>query len=331
MPTSGLLSKRLSLQVCWAMTSVSSRTSTTKSWSRCCSRRLPATLLTPCMLPPLPTSLQVAPCCVWAQDEFVAMFLEQWRGSEEFQQYEMEVEITNNPVEGYPSDSEAEPVPGSWSEVGSPCYLPPPPDDDGGDPYDGYSADMFYDKPGDSGDESSALQSQESGVRVRVALRVRYGRSVEVRLSLPRVDYDNDYEQMCEGELERQEYIATVTGRPWHEAPEGTVGGRDWTDFTVQARADLHAWSVARVRMRSSTVQEQSPPPYRDDPMYGPRAGNSDGDARFRKDRMLWFERFTRESLEDVPLAEQWQRADRAARAFRAHTRDGRPGRSRDP
>ena len=83
--------------------------------------------------------------------------------------------------------------------------------------------------------------------------------------------------------------------------------------------------------MRSSTVQEQSPPPYRDDPMYGPRAGNSDGDARFRKDRMLWFKSVTGESLEDVPLAEQWQQADRVARAFRAHTRDGRPGRSRDP
>ena len=257
------------------------------------------------------------------------MFLEQWRGSEEFEQYEMEVEMANNPVEGYPSDAEAEPLPGSWSEVGSLCCSPPPPDD-GGDPHGGCSADMFYDKPGDSGDESS-FPSQESDVRVRVALRVRYGRSVEVRLCLPRVDYENDYEQMCEQELERQEYIATVTGRPWHEAPEGTVGGRDWTDYTVQARAALHAWAVARVRMRSSgTVQEQPPPPYRDDPTYGPRAGNPDGDQRFRQDRMLWFERFTGESLEDVPLAEQWQRADWVARAFRAHTRDGRPGRSRD-
>ena len=49
-------------------------------------------------------------------------------------------------------------------------------------------------------------------------------------------------------------YIATVTGRPLHEAPKDTVGGRDWTDFTMHARAALDAWSVARVCTCSSTV-----------------------------------------------------------------------------
>jgi len=77
---------------------------------------------------------------------------------------------------------------------------------------------MFYDKPGDSGDEDT-LQPHD-GPRVRVQLRVRYGCSVDVKLRLPKIDYENDYEQMCEQELARQERISSITGRPWHEVPE---------------------------------------------------------------------------------------------------------------
>ena len=50
---------------------------------------------------------------------------------------------------------------------------------------------MFYDKPGDSGDECTP--QPHTGPRVRVTLRVRYGRSVEVKLRLPKIDYENDY------------------------------------------------------------------------------------------------------------------------------------------
>eukprot|EP00966_Prymnesium_polylepis_P225173 5207975-Prymnesium_polylepis.1 len=52
------------------------------------------------------------------------------------------------------------------SQVGSPCYSPPPPDD-GGDPYGGCSADMFYDKPGDSGDECTPQLHDGPRVHVR--------------------------------------------------------------------------------------------------------------------------------------------------------------------
>jgi hypothetical protein len=158
------------------------------------------------------------------QEQFVAMFLEEWRDSDEYERRQEEIEMTNMDPEDY-----EEPVagPASWSQVGSPCYSPPPPDD-GGDPYGGYSADMFYDRPGDSGDECTSQPHE--GPRVCVQLRVRYGRSVEVKLRLPKIDYENDYEQMCERELERQERIALITGRPWHEAREGAVLPWHWTE-----------------------------------------------------------------------------------------------------
>jgi hypothetical protein len=63
-----------------------------------------------------------------------------------------------------------------------------------------------------------------------VALCVRYGCSVEVKLRLPKVDYENDYEQMCEQELARQERTSSITDRPWHEAREGAVLPWHWTD-----------------------------------------------------------------------------------------------------
>lgn len=203
---------------------------------------------------------------------------------------------------------------------------PPPPDD--WDPWGGAGADMSYDKPGDSGDEEARVSRARESTRVRVALRVRYNRSIEVKLSMVKIDFENDYEQMCENELARHEHISRVTGRPWDEAPEqgaGSVLPWHWSD-------DLgsHVWPH-HVRKRLEQVQEQKvPPPLRDDPKYGQRSANPRGDERFRADRVSWFQSVTGESLEGLSLAEQWQRAHRVARAFRADTRDGRPGRSLD-
>ena len=241
------------------------------------------------------------------------MFVEEWRDSEEFEHYEQEIEIANMNPEDYLSEPEAI----SKSQVPSPCYSPPPPDD-GGDPYGGCSADMFYDKPGDSGDECTP--QPHTGPRVRVTLRVRYGRSVEVKLRLPKIDYENDYEQMCEHELARQERIASITGRPWHEAREGAVLPWHWTDDLGR---DSSVWRFETVT-RVERVQKREPPPLRDDPAYGPRACNPNGDESFRADRMAWFERVTGESMEGCDLTQQWQRADRVARAFRADTRVSR-------
>ena len=249
------------------------------------------------------------------QEQFVAMFLEEWRDSDEYERRQEEIEMTNMDPEDY-----EEPVagPASWSQVGSPCYSPPPPDD-GGDPYGGYSADMFYDRPGDSGDECTSQPHE--GPRVCVQLRVRYGRSVEVKLRLPKIDYENDYEQMCERELERQERIALITGRPWHEAREGAVLPWHWTEDLGR---DNSVWRFETVTRVERVQQRREPPPLRDDPAYGPRASNPQGDASFRADRMAWFERVTGESLEGVDFSQQWQRADRVARAFRADTRVSR-------
>ena len=111
------------------------------------------------------------------QEEFVGMFLEEWRDSEEYERRQEEIEMTNMDPDSYMS---CEPLSVSKSQVPSSRYSPPPPDD-GGDPYGSFSADMFYDKPGDSGDEC-ALQPRD-GPRVRVQLRVRYGHTIEVKAS----------------------------------------------------------------------------------------------------------------------------------------------------
>eukprot|EP00966_Prymnesium_polylepis_P128371 2968870-Prymnesium_polylepis.2 len=132
------------------------------------------------------------------------MFLEEWRDSEEYERRQEEIEMTNMDPEDYVEPHEVV----STSEVSPPRYSPPPPPDDGGGPYGGYSADMFYDKPGDSGDECTPQPHE--GPRVRVALRVRYGRSVEVKLRLPKIDGENDYEQMCEN--------ASLRGRSGYRA-----------------------------------------------------------------------------------------------------------------
>ena len=104
------------------------------------------------------------------------MFLEEWRDSEEYERRQEDIEIANM------DSDEQEPV---WARpVESPVSLPPPsppPPDDGGDPFGGASADIFYDKLGDSGDEC-APQPREPP-RVRVQLRVHHGRSVEVQRS----------------------------------------------------------------------------------------------------------------------------------------------------
>ena len=143
---------------------------------------------------------------------------------------------------------------------------------------------------------------------------------IEAR-TVPKIDYENDYEQMCERELERQERIALITGRPWHEAREGAVLPWHWTEDLGR---DNSVWRFETVTRVERVQQRREPPPLRDDPAYGPRASNPQGDASFRADRMAWFERVTGDSLEGVDLSQQWQRADRVARAFRADTRVSR-------
>ena len=69
------------------------------------------------------------------------------------------------------------------------------------------------------------------------------------------------------------------------------------------------------------------PPPRRDETRFGSLANNSDGDEAFRKDRAVWYEHVTGESLNGLPLTEQWERVDVIARRFRAYS-DGRANRA---
>jgi hypothetical protein len=253
------------------------------------------------------------------QDQFVGMFLEEWRDSEEYERRQEDIKMANMDWD------EQEPM---WARpVESPVSLPPPSPprpDDGDDPWGGGSADMYYDKPGDSGDESDCRKVMREPGYVSVSLHVRFNNSVQVSLRLPKVDWENDYEQMCERELARQEHIATVTGRPWHEAAEGAVLPWHWThDLGVHHSHPTHGYTQeARERMKAVN-QRCIPPPQRD--AYGPRASNPQGSEQFRRDRAVWYEEATGESLEGVSLTEQWIRTHKVSRAFRADTRAGRP------
>ena len=44
-------------------------------------------------------------------------------------------------------------------------------------------------------------------------------------------------------------------------------------------------------------------PPYRDDERYGPLASNPTGDEDYRKDRAVWYEHMTGQSLDGLSLA----------------------------
>ena len=74
-------------------------------------------------------------------------------------------------------------------------------------------------------------------------------------------------------------------------------------------------------------ARDNIPPPCREDTRYGPRSNNQEGDARFHKDRAVWYENVTGDSLEGMCLTEQCERVDSIARRFRQYT-DGRPERT---
>ena len=81
--------------------------------------------------------------------------------------------------------------------------------------------------------------------------------------------------------------------------------------------ADQTAVGADRTRRASAARQAGK------EARYGPLANNPEGDDRFRKDRAVWYEHVTGESLEGLSLTEQWQRVDVLARGWRAYS-DGR-------
>ena len=71
------------------------------------------------------------------------------------------------------------------------------------------------------------------------------------------------------------------------------------------------------------------PPPYREDARNGALTNNSSGNEAFHKDRAVWYEHVTGDSLDGLSLAEQRERVDVIARRFRVYN-DGRAPRPRE-
>ena len=78
-------------------------------------------------------------------------------------------------------------------------------------------------------------------------------------------------------------------------------------------RADLRTVGPERVSPTRgeapcfSTLVKRAnlPPPHREDARYAPLASNAAGDEAFRKDRAVWYEHVTGESLDGLSVAEQ--------------------------
>ena len=144
-------------------------------------------------------------------------------------------------------------------------------------------------------------------------------------------DESDRHELERERVLDEQGRVSAIHGRPWHQVAPGATMPVHWLDSTQDGGPVSRPWEIAERERREREEREERerlermqcagvPPPRRDDPdgtyeRYGPLARNPEGDDAFRKDRYVWYEHVTGESLEGVSLAEQWQRAHELARA----------------
>ena len=131
--------------------------------------------------------------------------------------------------------------------------------------------------------------------------------------------------------IEEHGRVSAIHGRPWHEVPPGSTAPVHWLDSTHDGGPVDRPWErTERDRLRREDREHRErlermaraniPPPRRDETRFGSLANNSDGDEAFRKDRAVWYERVTGESLDGLPLIEQWVRVDVIARRFRAYS-----------
>ena len=203
------------------------------------------------------------------------------------------------------------------------CTCPHPDDPVRTDPYaveHGGSADCHYLGAADH----ERLEEQEQ------AERLQQERS---EISLAQPDHSDAFELDHERELEEHGRISTVHGRPWHEVPAGSTVPIHWLDHVDRPWECIERERVQREEREHRERQERMaragiPPPRRDNERYGPLAQNPEGDEAFRKDRRVWYEHVTGESLQGVSLSEQWQRVDVLARGWRAYS-DGRSNKQR--
>ena len=204
------------------------------------------------------------------------------------------------------------------------------------DPYgQGGSADCHYLGASDH----ERLEREEEYERLMRELLAR-GRHGPIRLGRnppPRdaTDESDHYEMERECVLEEQGRISSIHGKPWHQVPPGSTFPVHYLDSTHHGGPVERPWELAECERRRREEREECdrlermtrcdiPPPRRNEERYGPLANNPDGDERFRKDRAVWYEHATGESLQGLSLAAQWQRTHDFARRFREY-HDGRP------
>ena len=134
-------------------------------------------------------------------------------------------------------------------------------------------------------------------------------------------------------ELEEQGRIAMAHGRQWDRV-SGMTAPRHWLDFVdrpwerVLCERERQAEQELLDRLERM-ARSNVPPPLRNEERYGSRADNPAGDEAFRKDRLVWYEHVTGESLGHLTLSEQWQLVHVVARRFREYS-DGRAARARE-
>ena len=110
------------------------------------------------------------------------------------------------------------------------------------------------------------------------------------------------------------------------EAVRAAAGELGWwnTNWGDAAQPHVHVHSEREQQaeerhIRKECERKAGPPPYREQPRYGPR-GDAAGDDLFRKEREVWYEKFTGRSIAGASLQEQNNLCDAITRRFRSYT-----------
>ena len=193
------------------------------------------------------------------------------------------------------------------------------------DVYGDSSADCHYDGTA----VHAQLEADERYQRVvNVLLEKGMRGPIRVRADPTSTDLSDRHELECERVNEEHGRISNIHGRPWHEIPPGATAPVHWLDFVdrpweQEERERARLEELEHHERLERMARANIPPPYREDTCYGPLASNTTGDDAFRKDRAVWYEHVTGESLDGLSLTAQWERVDVIARRFRDYN-DGR-------
>ena len=196
----------------------------------------------------------------------------------------------------------------------------PAPDDD--DPDDGWGSwDCYYDGPSDHdrAEQRTRVERERRAQPGYVQLNLQaqshrnftaFECTVQVQLCVVNEDYNDGYELAQE-----RWYNEDARRSHFYGVPAGDLPPSAAAPFGFELPSGVPA------------SEPSVPQPRRDDVvLYGPLAGNLDGDRAFRRDRAMWYESIMHQPLTGT-LTEQWEKADALARSFRVdNTRSGRPG-----